>query len=75
MHRYRNLDGSSGVAAYEIEPEAITLRFRGGATYRYTYAATGRSEVEAMKALAAAGRGLSTFVSREVGKRYARKLA
>ena len=73
MQRYRNLGGSSGVVAYEIEPDAITLRFRGGATYRYTHAVTGRTDVEKMKALAAGGRGLSTFVSRQVGKRYARK--
>lgn len=74
MQRYRNLSNDSGVEAYEIASGAITIRFRGGATYRYTHAVTGRREVEEMKTLALAGRGLSTFISRQVGRRYARKL-
>ena len=75
MLRYRNLNGDSGVEAFSVEPRAITVRFRGGATYRYTHAATGRDEVEAMKDLALLGRGLSTFISTRVGKRYERKVA
>ena len=74
MQPYRNLNGDSGVAAYEMAPEAIVVRFRGGATYLYTYAVTGRREVEEMKARALAGRGLSTFISTRVGKRYARRV-
>lgn len=73
MQRYRNLSGDSGVEAYEIEREAITVRFRGGATYRYSHAVTGPNEVETMITLALAGRGLGTFISTRVGKRYARK--
>ena len=72
--RYRNLNGDSGVEAFSVEPQAITVRFRGGATYLYTYAATGREEVGTMKDLALRGRGLGTFISTHVGKRYARKI-
>ena len=75
MLRYRNLSGDSGVEASAIEAQAITIRFRGGATYRYTHATTGREEVETMKDLALTGRGLSTYISTRVGKRYARKVA
>lgn len=63
------------MTAYEIGPQSITLRFRGGVTYLYTHSATGRDKVEEMKALALAGRGLSTFVSMRVGKRYARRMS
>jgi hypothetical protein len=63
------------VEAYAIEARAITIRFRGGATYRYTHAVTGREDVETMKDLALAGRGLGAFVSTRVRRRYASKVA
>lgn len=70
MHRYRNLSGHSGVVAYEIGRDFIAVRFAGGDTYRYTHAKPGRTQVEAMKALALAGRGLSTYISRHVREAY-----
>jgi len=73
MKRYRNLEGHSGVVAYDISPEAIAVKFTGGDVYDYTYRATGRARVETMKALAEAGRGLSTFISRYVRDEYERK--
>jgi hypothetical protein len=73
MKRYRNLDGHSGVLAYDILPEAIAVKFSGGDVYDYTYGSTGRVRVETMKALAEAGRGLSTFISRHVRDDYERK--
>lgn len=73
MKRYRDLSGQSGVVAYEISDDAITVKFRDGDVYLYDYATTGRREVEEMKRLAVAGRGLSTFISRVVKERYARK--
>ncbi|TWI69671.1 hypothetical protein IP91_00744 [Pseudoduganella lurida] len=73
MKRYRNLEGHSGVVAYAIGEDAIAVRFAGGDVYDYTYAATGRARVETMKALAEAGRGLSTFISRYVRDDYARR--
>ena len=73
MKRYRNLEGHSGVVAYDIGPEAIAVKFSGGDTYDYTYRATGRARVETMKALAEAGRGLSTFISRYVRDDYEQK--
>lgn len=73
MKRYRNLDGHSGVVAYDIGPDAIAVRFAGGDVYDYTYRATGRARVETMKALAGAGRGLATFISRHVRDAYERR--
>ena len=74
MPRYRNLDGRSGVLRYETTPDSITLTFVDGGRYVYTHARTGRDDVERMKALAQAGRGLSTYVARHVRERYERKL-
>ena len=74
MPRYANLDGHSGVVAYETTADAITLTFVGGERYVYTHERPGRDAVDRMKALAKAGRGLATFVSQHVREAYARKL-
>jgi len=74
MKRYRNLEGHSGVVAYEIGDRAIKVRFRDGDTYLYNDAATGAAAVASMQALALAGRGLSTFISKYVRDKYAAKL-
>jgi len=73
MKRYRDLSGQSGVVAYDISDDAITVKFRDGDVYRYDYATTGQHEVEEMKRLALAGQGLATYISRFVKDRYARK--
>ena len=46
MERYRNIDGDSGVAAYEIGPDFIRVQFDTGATYLYTYASAGAAHIE-----------------------------
>lgn len=74
MRRYGNSSGKSGVSAYEIEERSVTIRFVTGETYVYTYRKPGKSAVEQMKKLAAAGKGLSTFISQEVKNRFDRKL-
>jgi hypothetical protein len=74
MKPYGNKSGGSGVAAYAIEDKAIVIRFRNDDTYRYTYERTGQFEVEKMKRLAAPGQGLSSYISRFIGDRYAEKL-
>ncbi len=74
MPHYRNLDGHSGVVAYESTPDSIVLTFVGGDRYLYGAQRPGRAMVEQMKALANAGRGLSTFVSQQVRGAYERKL-
>lgn len=72
MKRYLNLNGNSGVVAYEIGNNSITVQFQGGQCYLYTYTSTGRTSVEKMKAYAEVGRGLGTYINQHVGKRYAR---
>ena len=74
MIRYKNQHGNSGVSAYEIGEESITVQFVGGDTYLYTYRKPGKTQVEQMKALAERGEGLSTYISRVVKERYEEKL-
>jgi hypothetical protein len=71
---YGNRSGGSGVVAYDLEDRAIVIRFQNGDTYRYTHERTGQFEVEKMKRLAESGTGLSGYISRMVGDRYAEKL-
>jgi len=74
MEHYKNLGGNSGVIAYEIGEDSIKVQFRDGALYLYDLQSAGRSNIEHMKELAMAGRGLNSFISRVVRKGYASKL-
>lgn len=74
MERYRNLSGESGVEAFELLPDGIAVRFQDGAVYLYDFETTGSVDVEEMKRRAIEGRGLSTYISRVVRERFARRL-
>ena len=74
MKPYRDLSGKSGVASYEAGKGFIRVRFVNDELYEYTDATPGRLHVTNMQALAEAGLGLSTYISRFVRDRYARKL-
>jgi hypothetical protein len=74
MQRYRNLDGSSGVAAYRIGDGFIEVRFVDGGTYRYDHTTPGASDVAAMQEHARAGRGLATYINQHVRDRYSARL-
>lgn len=74
LTRYADLDRDSGVSAYAFGRDFILVEFRSHDLYRYDYRAPGRAAVQTMKRLAAAGRGLATFINRHVRDRYAEKL-
>lgn len=74
MPRYANLSGDSGVRMYEVGDGFIKVGFVNGTEYLYTDASAGRANIERMIALARAGRGLSTFISRVVKDAYAERL-
>lgn len=74
MPRYANLSGKSGIVAYRIGQNSITVEFTGGIRYLYTIDSAGAENIARMHELATAGRGLSTFISQHVHDRYARKL-
>lgn len=75
MERYKNVQGNSGITSYSIGRDAIVVAFRGGHTYRYNHAVTGKEHIQNMKKLARDGKGLSTYISRYVKDRYAEQLS
>ena len=70
MKKYGRLSGESGVTAYQVEKEAIRVRFVDGTVYRYSYSSTGRAHIERMKTLAGEGQGLSTYISKYVRDKF-----
>ncbi|MBF0329948.1 MAG: hypothetical protein HQL10_12380 [Nitrospirae bacterium] len=73
MERYANRGGDSSVEGYEIEHDSITVQFRDGWKYLYTYQSTGAEDIERMKLLAISGHGLNSFITRVIRKRFASK--
>ena len=75
MKRYGNRAGNSGVAFFDDGPDFIKIQFGESDDFVYVYdqVVPGAADVDHMKALAAAGRGLSTYVSQHVHDRYRRK--
>ena len=75
MPYYANRGGDSSVVQYEEGDDWIEVTFRSGrfTRYLYTAASCGQAKIDAMKRLAAAGRGLNSYVVTQVGKGYARR--
>jgi hypothetical protein len=75
MKRYADKSGDSGISAYELQEDAIVVKFKHGGIYRYDAETPGRRHVAAMKMLAAAGEGLATYINQHVREDYSEKLA
>jgi hypothetical protein len=74
FRRYGNRDGRSGVVSYALAGAGIVVRFADGATYLYDRDCPGAAHVARMKALAQAGRGVATYISQRIGRRYRARL-
>ncbi len=74
MERYKDLGGNSGVSAYEIGEDYIKVEFSDGSLYLYNYQSAGENSIEQMKSLALSGRGLNSFINKNVRKNYSSKL-
>ena len=72
MTRYKS-DHETGVVAYYIDDDSITVQFQDGSFYLYDEDKPGRYHIKKMKALAEAGTGLSTYISQHVRENYKRK--
>lgn len=71
MQRYKNLSGDSGVYAFEIGKDHIRIQFKEtDRIYQYSHRKAGAANVEQMKRLALAGRGLSSYIARNVKSLY-----
>jgi hypothetical protein len=64
LERYKNFGGDSNVIAYETSATSITVEFGSGreTVYLYNEIRPGIIHVNQMKILAAAGRGLNSYI-------------
>lgn len=69
--RYGNRHGGSGVHAWRIDGDLLSVEFVDGAVYDYRRREVGARHFDAACAAARAGRGLSSCVSRHLRDRYA----
>lgn len=73
IRTYKDLNGDSGVIAYEYRDDYIRIRFNTGATYLYTNSSAGVNNINEMKRLADIGNGLNSFINLNVKYKYNRK--
>ncbi|MDF3348088.1 hypothetical protein [Acinetobacter pittii] len=67
MEQYLDLDGDSGIIAYETGDTYIRVQFdRTFNIYKYSYYKAGQLHVEKMKILAKSGNGLNSYIMRNV---------
>jgi hypothetical protein len=64
MKTYRDINGDSGIFAYDYGDTWIKVQFKDGKTYEYQSLKIGQAHITAMKALADAGDGLNSFIMR-----------
>lgn len=74
MQRYRSTEKNTGVIAYEISDDTISIKFRDGSVYLYTVASTGKKHIAQMQTLAKKGEGLTTYINQHVRENYQEKL-
>jgi hypothetical protein len=74
MQRYKAAGGPSGITAFEIGSDSITIEFRHAGTYRYDGTKPGLLHVAKMQRLAQIGRGLNTYINKYVKDNFAEKL-
>jgi hypothetical protein len=74
FQRYKNLSGDSKVAAFELAKDAVTVRFADASVYRYSNQSADPANVSKMKTLALSGKGLGTFIEKNLKDRYSRKI-
>ncbi|MBL4670921.1 MAG: hypothetical protein JKX81_01575 [Arenicella sp.] len=71
MQRYADLNDDSGVSSYDIGDSDIKVWFnRDTASYIYSYSSAGQYHLEYMKKLALSGKGLNTYIDRNVKREY-----
>ncbi|MFW2061309.1 hypothetical protein [Acinetobacter baumannii] len=71
MERYLDLDGDSGILAYEIGETYIRVKFeRTFKIYTYSYHSAGAIRVEEMKRLAKIGDGLNSYIKLNANTLY-----
>jgi hypothetical protein len=72
MTRYSNFGGNSGVSYYEYGADYINVKFSTGKVYTYSYSSAGSYHIERMKTLADQGRGLNSYIMKNVKNDFVR---
>ncbi|MCM2304687.1 MAG: hypothetical protein NDJ72_08290 [Elusimicrobia bacterium] len=72
--RYKNLSGDSKVVRYESTKDVMTVQFADNSVYNYSNQSAGPANIVKMKTLAAAGKGLGTFIESSLKDRFMRKI-
>ena len=71
MIKYLDIDNDSGIEAYEIGLDKISVKFKKKKKiYVYSYASAGKENIEHMKKLAQSGDGLNSFINLNVKYKY-----
>jgi hypothetical protein len=63
MNIYRDINGDSGVSAYEYGEGWIRVQFKHGVTYEYLASRIGSDHLKTMIALADSGDGLNAYIN------------
>ena len=63
MKPYTDINGDSGVLAYDYGDDWIKVQFKQGGTYEYRSSVIGSSHLNAMKRLADSGDGLNAYIN------------
>lgn len=72
MKPYKDINGDSGVSAYEYSDDSIKVQFKTGSIYEYPVSKIGLQNLNIMKKLADSGDGLNAFINtnQQVKKGY-----
>ena len=69
---YKDLEGNSGIVAYEIFEDAIDIEYKSGGVYTYTKENLGDVNFAIVVSLAIAGAGLNAFLNK-IRNRHSRR--
>lgn len=63
MKAYKDINGDSGIAAYEYNEKSILVQFKTGKIYEYPESNIGVAHLSMMKRLADSGDGLNAYIN------------
>lgn len=63
MDTYKDINGDSGVSAYEYGSDWIQVQFKYGGIYEYRASVIGSNHLSIMKKLADSGDGLNAYIN------------
>jgi hypothetical protein len=63
MKSYTDINGDSGIRAYDYGGDWIKVEFKYGGTYEYRSAKIGARHLDTMKKLADSGDGLNSYIN------------